>query len=246
VTVGNTPDLTFTLKNIGTGNLTLTGTPKIAVSGADAGLFSVTAQPGSPVIPAGSTNFTVRFIPNDSGARTAALTIANDDLDENPFTINLSGTGLSFTTDTDGDGLNDASEFQLAMLGFDWQVAQPALVNTLTSNANGAGLYTQTQYTANYTAGQNSVINAPNTFSLYTLSQVQALNVGVPLLQRNPTTGRFTLTIGVEKSTALLPGSFSLLPMNTPGFTTTINGQGKLEFEFTAPDNAAFFRVEVQ
>ena len=28
------------------------------------------------------------------------------------------------------------------------------------------------------------------------------------------------------------------------GFTTVINGAGKLEFEFTVPDNAAFFRVE--
>ena len=28
--------------------------------------------------------------------------------------------------------------------------------------------------------------------------------------------------------------------------TTVINGAGKLEFEFTVPDNAAFFRLESQ
>ena len=27
---------------------------------------------------------------------------------------------------------------------------------------------------------------------------------------------------------------------------TTINGQGKLEFQFTVPDNAAFFRLETR
>jgi len=27
---------------------------------------------------------------------------------------------------------------------------------------------------------------------------------------------------------------------------TTINGQGKLEFQFTSPDNAAFFRLEAR
>jgi hypothetical protein len=34
--------------------------------------------------------------------------------------------------------------------------------------------------------------------------------------------------------------------MNQPGMTTTINGEGKLEFQFTVPDNAAFFRLQAQ
>lgn len=121
---------------------------------------------------------------------------------------------LTFTQDTDGDGLNDASEFQMAALGFDWQIAQPALVNTLFSNANGAGLYTT--------------------------SQVQALNMDVPLLARNPATGQFKLTIGVRKSADLQ--TFTPFPMTEP--QTSINGAGQLEFLFTVPDNAAFFRVE--
>ena len=70
--------------------------------------------------------------------------------------------------------------------------------------------------------------------------------MSVPLLQKNPTTGVFTLTIGAQKSTTLLPGSFNPFPMNTPGFTTTINGAGKLEFQFTVPDRAAFFRLQSQ
>ena len=164
----------------------------------------------------GSTTFTVTFTPVAGGSRTTTLRILNNDGDEGTFDIALTGTGLSFTNDTDGDGLNDASEFNMAPLGFDWEVSQPSLVAALPGLLNPAGFYTT--------------------------AQVQALNLPTPLIQRNPA-GDFTLTIGVEKSTTLLPGSFNPFPMNTPGFTTTISGAGKLEFQFTAPDNAAFFRL---
>jgi hypothetical protein len=76
----------------------------------------------------------------------------------------------------------------------------------------------------------------------FTASQVQALHVGTPLLQRNPATGEFTLKLGVRKSTTL--NGFSPLPMTAP--QTQINAQGQLEFRFTSTENAAFFRVEAE
>jgi hypothetical protein len=241
---GSTRSVTFTLKNTGYNDLILTGTPKVVVSGTHGAMFVITAQPTSPITaPTGTTTFTVQFLPTSGGVKTAALSIPSNDVDESPFDINLTGTALAFTDDTDADGLNDASEFQMAALGYDWQVSQPALVSTLMNSATGAGLYNQTLYNANRTAGQNDVINSPNAYSLYTLSQVQALNVGTPLIQRHPTTGVFTLTLGVEKSTTLQPGSFTPFPMTGPGTSTVINGQGKLEFQFTVPDNAAFFQL---
>src|SRR5262249_21506861 len=148
---------------------------------------------------------------------SAAIHIANNVPGMNPFDINLTGQKLSYSTDTDGDGMSDASEFDLAALGFNWQVSQPALVNTYYSSANAAGLYTS--------------------------NQVQALNVGTPLLTKDPSTWIFMLTIGVQKATNVaLP--FLDFPMNGPGSSTVINGAGKLEFRFTSPDNAAFFRLE--
>ena len=101
-------------------------------------------------------------------------------------------------------------------------MSQPALVNTLFTN----------------TAGLQPNLNAAGFF---TPAQVQALNIGVPLLQRSPA-GVFTLTIGLEKSTTLQPGSF--IPFPFTGAGTSINGAGKIEFQFTSPDNAAFFRLE--
>ena len=114
--------------------------------------------------------------------------------------------------------MNDAAESQLVALGFDWQLNQSSLVSTYFANANVAGLFTP--------------------------AQVQALNVGTPLIQRDPASGIFKLTISVLKSTNLT--SYQAFPLNTSGATTIINGSGNLEFQFTVPDNAAFFRLQSQ
>jgi FG-GAP repeat len=206
----------FTIKNSGTADLTGLLITKDGTHSSDY-ILSTTGM-ATTLIPGGSTTFTVTFFPGGvlSATRTAAIHIASNDLDENPFDITLTGQALSTTTDTDGDGLTDWAEFQYAALGFDWQVSQPALVNTLNTGANAANLYTPTQ--------------------------VQALYVGTPLIQRNPATGVFTLTIGIEKSADLI--NYAPFPFTSPG--TTINAQGKLEFMFDVPDNAAFFRLETR
>lgn len=223
--VGSSTDFVFTIKNSGTADLLLNGSPnRITVGGIDAAMFTVANQPSSVVTaPTGTTTFTVRFTPASTGTKTAALLIPNNDADEGPFHILVTGVGLDFLTDTDGDGLNDATEFQLAALGFDWQVSQPVLVNTLFNNLSGA----------------RSNLNA---VGFYTSAQVQTLNIGTPLIQKDTITGAFKLTIGVEKSTNL--STFSPFPMTAP--QTVINGLGKLEFQFTVPDNAAFFRLRTQ
>ncbi len=46
----------------------------------------------------------------------------------------------------------------------------------------------------------------------------------------------------VEKSTDLI--SFLPFPMTAPH--SNINAEGKLEFQFSSPDNAAFFRLEAR
>ncbi len=84
---------TFTIQNTGTLRLNLTGTPKVAVSGTHATDFTVTRQPVTPVAAGGSTTFEVTFTPGAIWLRTATLTIANDDSDENPYNFAIHGTG---------------------------------------------------------------------------------------------------------------------------------------------------------
>ncbi len=84
---------TFTIKNLGYGALTGLG---VTLTGTNPGDFVVLQPPVAPVAgPSGSTSMVVQFAPQAPGTRTATLRIANNDANENPFTLNLSGAGFT-------------------------------------------------------------------------------------------------------------------------------------------------------
>ena len=86
---------TFTISNTGDADLTLTGTPKVVVSGPNADDFTINPMPDSPVAPGSYTEFSVIFDPSASGLRTATISIANNDSDDNPYTFAIQGTGTA-------------------------------------------------------------------------------------------------------------------------------------------------------
>jgi hypothetical protein len=119
---------TFTIKNTGTSALSVTGA---SLTGGDTGDFTVnTTGMASSVTGGGSTTFTVTFTPTAAGARTATLQIANNDANEAPFDITLTGTG-NVPIDADTDGLPDA-----------WEITHfgSAGATTGTADADGDGL----------------------------------------------------------------------------------------------------------
>ena len=83
---------TFTIKN--TGGVALTGL-SITKDGTHASDFTVSALGSTSVAPGASTTITVTLTAAALGARTAAIHIASDDADENPFDISLSGNGVA-------------------------------------------------------------------------------------------------------------------------------------------------------
>jgi len=87
----------FTIKNTNAFSLplNLTGTPIVAISGTHASDFSVSVQPGSSIAASDSAKFTVVFTPSAGGVRSATISIANNDSDENPYTFSIQGTGLT-------------------------------------------------------------------------------------------------------------------------------------------------------
>jgi len=94
--IGGTDTNTFTIENTGTGDLSLTGTPKVVVGGTHPADFIVTAQPSTPVTSGGgTTTFQVQFDPSATGLRTATISIANDDSDEDPYNFSIQGTGTT-------------------------------------------------------------------------------------------------------------------------------------------------------
>ena len=101
---GATSVRTFTIHNPGLDALTRLA---ITVTGSNADEFTVDYFYAPGVMPGDSTTFTVAFAPLALGSRTAVLHLANNDPDENPFDINLSGeaTPMRFTYQDDGSGI---------------------------------------------------------------------------------------------------------------------------------------------
>lgn len=81
----------FTIRNTGDAPLT---NLNVTVRGLHAGNFTVTTQPPTSIAPGASGTFTATFTPSIAATRYATLQIASDDADENPFNIEVSGTGI--------------------------------------------------------------------------------------------------------------------------------------------------------
>jgi endonuclease I len=89
--VGTTAATTVTIENSGVSNLTLSGA---TFSGTNSAEFSINLTPGT-VAGLGSNNYTLSFSPAGTGTRTATISIANDDSDENPYVIHLYAIGTN-------------------------------------------------------------------------------------------------------------------------------------------------------
>ena len=102
---------TFTIENTGIGDLNLTDSPEVQINGPHAADFTVTSQPASPIAASGgTTTFEITFDPSAEGLRTAEISIANDDTDENPYNYAIQGIGTppcyQLSLNHDGDGSN--------------------------------------------------------------------------------------------------------------------------------------------
>lgn len=86
-----------------------------------------------------------------------------------------------------------------------------------------------------------ALVAALRSNGLYLATDLQALAGEPALIARDSGTGQFKLTFGVQRSTNLLQ-SFELLPMSLPQLQVT--PQGRIEFRFTDPADAAFYFLE--
>ncbi len=87
---GHSDDLVVTIRNDGGADLSgILAT----ITGSDALEFELFTTPPASLFGGESAEFTLRFSPASLGVKSATLSIASDDADENPFTIALTGTG---------------------------------------------------------------------------------------------------------------------------------------------------------
>jgi len=102
---------TFTIQNLGGANLNLTdASPYVTITG-DTTEFTLTANPTTPIAGSGNTTFQITFDPTSDGVKTAQVSIANNDTDENPYTFDITGTGTTVpvTDDTSPASDNNAT-----------------------------------------------------------------------------------------------------------------------------------------
>ncbi len=99
VIVGASTNNTYTIKNIGAGDLYLVGSPIISISGTNASDFTVTTQPSTgTILPASNTTFVIKFDPSATGIRTATVHIANSDANESVYSFSIKGEGMEAPT----------------------------------------------------------------------------------------------------------------------------------------------------
>jgi surface protein len=144
---------TFTIESTGAGILTLSGNPRVSITGAHAEDFTVTTQPASTVAATnGNTTFQISFDPSASGLRTATVSIDNDDTDEDPYTFAIQGTasGPFITTwKTNNPGTSNSTSITIPANGtydVDWDndgnYDQLGVSGPVTHNFGAAGTYT--------------------------------------------------------------------------------------------------------
>jgi len=96
---------TFTIQNTGTLPLNLTNAPNyVTITGLHASDFALITSPTSPVAAGNNTSFQIIFDPSAAGLRSAILTIANNDSDENPYVYHIQGNGLSIAPEINVQG----------------------------------------------------------------------------------------------------------------------------------------------
>jgi hypothetical protein len=263
---------TFTIENTGTASLR---NLVISKDGANAANFTIT-QPLLTVIPAGgSTTFTVKFKPSAKGIRVAAIHIASDDANENPFDIALTGTGLApeiAVKNPSGKNLTDGqSTANLGSTVVKTSVTQTFKIkNVGNAKLKNLSITKNGKNSANFTVTQpllTSLVSGASTSFTVTFTpsatgkRIAAIHIASNDSNENP----FDLTLtGAGLSASALPtdplaeaGLADLLDMDsssnpdTAGLTTEtstdwVDGQKYLVLEVKKPTDGSPFTSHVE
>ncbi|WP_436517159.1 choice-of-anchor D domain-containing protein [Ekhidna sp. To15] len=128
----------FSISNGAGGTLTLTGGTSVTISGTNAADFTVDSQPASTTLDAfETTSFAIEFDPSATGERTATISIASDDPDEDPFTFDIKGIGVNAVIVHDFNSSDNGWTVTSNTNG-DWSRG----TGTLSSGANGSYWHT--------------------------------------------------------------------------------------------------------
>lgn len=108
-----------------------------------------------------------------------------------------------------------------------------------TNSAEALGLVPESRLTAERQNTLNEVAANPNLFNLYNRDQMHGLALGSPVLEKNASTGKMTLSLGMKRSTDLT--NWADMPVGSSDVSVT---NGKMSIQVTPQGNAAFYILE--
>jgi hypothetical protein len=107
------------------------------------------------------------------------------------------------------------------------------------NSAEALGLVPESRLTAERQNTLNEVAANPNLFNLYNRDQMHSLALGSPVLEKNGSTGKMTLSLGMKRSTDLT--NWADMPVGSSDVSVT---NGKMSIQVTPQGNAAFYILE--
>jgi surface protein len=156
---------TFTVENLGSSTLSLSGSPTVNITGTNAGDFMVNSAPVNSVPATGSTTFQITFAPTVNGVRNATVSITNNDTDENPYTYAIRGEAGPIMSIINGGNWENVSTWNFSRVPL---ITDEVIINTghtvniTTNNANAR----KVEYKA------NAIINFVNNMSRLNLGSL--------------------------------------------------------------------------
>jgi len=157
---GGTKANTFTITNSGDDTLSLNSSPRVTIGGTNAADFTLTTDAAATVASGGSTTaFTITFNPSATGTRTATLSIASDDFDEDPYNFNIQGNGSTMPTVLFGASTIPANGTTLTS-GLDQIIIEfSEAVTTLTAELEANYAQRQLELPTHVASGNNLTLN---------------------------------------------------------------------------------------
>jgi len=105
---GTSPfNITYTIRNDGTTDLSLTAMPEVVISSETNCTVTQLAAPATTISAAGTTTFLLRVTPTSTAGFSFAVSIDNDDADENPYNWAFSGSPFSSGSSSKGGSAKD-------------------------------------------------------------------------------------------------------------------------------------------
>jgi Abnormal spindle-like microcephaly-assoc'd, ASPM-SPD-2-Hydin len=206
---------TLVIRNSGAADLTGLA---VTISGPDASAFVVSGLGAVSLASGANTTFTVTFTPTAEGPRSAALAIASNDANENPFDIALAGNGLPplvpeiVVEEPVGTELEDG----VSTVAFGGSFTGEPVTKTLTIRNTGTGDLTDVAVTLSGTDASDFALGAPGavtvapgestTFTItFTPSEDGARNASVEIVSNDADENPFEIALGGTGLVRLVP-----------------------------------------